>query len=73
VSSAPGDPSLREQRQAREAERLEAAAEDPLVQEVMTRFPGARIVAVREGAAEPEGGRDGAPSAAANQAREDER
>jgi DNA polymerase-3 subunit gamma/tau len=72
VSSAPGAPSLREQRQAREAERLEAAAEDPLVQEVMTRFPGARIVAVREPAAETDGGQDGPPPAAAKQAREDE-
>ena len=51
VSSASGAPSLREQRQAREAERLEEAARDPLVQEVMTLFPGARIVEVRDGAA----------------------
>ncbi len=73
VSSAPGAPSLREQRQARDAERLTAAAEDPLVQEVMARFPGARIVAVRESAAETDGCQDGSPPAAAKQAREDER
>jgi DNA polymerase-3 subunit gamma/tau len=48
VSSEPGAASLREQRRAREAERLEAAAADPLVQEAMTLFPGAKIVAVRE-------------------------
>ncbi len=51
VSSASGAPSLREQRQARDAERLEEAAQDPLVQEVMTLFPGARIVEVRDAAA----------------------
>jgi DNA polymerase-3 subunit gamma/tau len=51
VSGAGGAPSLREQRQARDAERLEEAARDPLVQEVMTLFPGARIVEVRAAAA----------------------
>ena len=50
VSSEAGASTLREQRQAREAERLEEAAQDPLVQEVMTLFPGARIVEVREAA-----------------------
>jgi DNA polymerase-3 subunit gamma/tau len=73
VSSESGAPSLREQRQAREAERLEEAAQDPLVQEVMTLFPGARIVAVREAATEPSGERDESAPPTARQPQEDER
>jgi DNA polymerase-3 subunit gamma/tau len=73
VSSENGAPSLREQRQAREAERLEEAAQDPLVQEVMTLFPGARIVAVREAATEPSGERDESAPPTARQPQEDER
>ena len=73
VSSASGAPSLREQRQAREAERLEETARDPLVQEVMTLFPGARIVAVREAAADQDCDRDGPEPPAAEEAQEDER
>ncbi len=73
VSSASGAPSLREQRQAREAERLEEAARDPLVQEVMSLFPGARIVAVREAAADPGRDRDDPEPPTANEAQEDER
>ena len=73
VSSASGAPSLREQRQARDAERLEEAARDPLVQEVMTLFPGARIVEVREDAAD-KGGERGVPEpSTAQEPQEDEK
>ena len=71
VSSASGAPSLREERQAREAERLEEAAQDPLVQEVMTLFPGARIVAVREAASDLSGIPDDPAPPAARQPREE--
>ncbi len=71
VSSASGAPSLREQRRARKAERLEDAARDPLVQEVMSLFPDARIVAVRD-AADRDGDRDGPEPPAASEAQEDE-
>jgi DNA polymerase-3 subunit gamma/tau len=74
VSSASGAPSLREQRQARDAERLEEAAQDPLVQEVMTLFPGARIVEVREETAADQGGeQDGPEPPTAKELQEDER
>jgi DNA polymerase-3 subunit gamma/tau len=73
VSSASGAPSLREQRQARDAERLEEAAQDPLVQEVMTLFPGARIVEVREAAADQGGERDDPEPPTAKERQEDER
>ena len=61
VSSEPGAPTLRAQRDAERAWRLETAQQDPLVREAMTRFPGARIVEVR-GSAErppPDGAADG--------------
>jgi DNA polymerase-3 subunit gamma/tau len=47
VSSRPATPTLREQRVAAEAATLNAAHEDPLVQKVLSTFPGSRIVAVR--------------------------
>jgi DNA polymerase-3 subunit gamma/tau len=47
VSGEPGAPTLRAQRDAERAWRLETAQQDPLVQEAMSRFPGARIVEVR--------------------------
>jgi DNA polymerase-3 subunit gamma/tau len=40
-------PTLRERASAREAERLSGVAADPLVRQIMTRFPGAQIVGVR--------------------------
>jgi len=40
-------PTLREMAQAREAERTSNAASHPLVQKVLDRFKGARIVDVR--------------------------
>ena len=73
VSSASGAPSLREQRQARDAERLEEAAQDPLVQEVMTLFPGARIVEVRAAAADQGGEQDDPEPPTAKEPQEDER
>jgi DNA polymerase-3 subunit gamma/tau len=48
VSSAPGAPTLRERRREAERERKGAAAEHPLVQAVLSRFPGAEIVDVRD-------------------------
>ena len=47
VSSRPATPTLREQRVAAEAATLNAAHEDPLVQKVLSTFPGSKIVAVR--------------------------
>jgi DNA polymerase-3 subunit gamma/tau len=41
-------PTLREVAKAREDERREGAAGHPLVRKVMERFPGAKIVAIRE-------------------------
>ena len=49
VALVPGSaaPTLRETAQAREAERTSNAASHPLVQKVLDRFKGARIVDVR--------------------------
>lgn len=52
LSSEPGAPTLHEQAQAAERERKGAAATHPLVQAVLTRFPGAQIVDVRDRPAE---------------------
>jgi DNA polymerase-3 subunit gamma/tau len=52
VSSQAGAPTLHEQRRAAERERKTGAAEHPLVQAVLTRFPGAEIVDVRDRGAE---------------------
>jgi DNA polymerase III subunit gamma/tau len=46
-------PTLREMAQAREAERTSSAASHPLVQKVLDRFKGARIVDVRRPEAAP--------------------
>jgi DNA polymerase-3 subunit gamma/tau len=48
LSSEPGQPTLREQAQAAEREVKANAANHPLVQAVLTRFPGAQIVDVRQ-------------------------
>ncbi len=53
VSNEAGQPTLREQNLVRKNERERAAEADARVQEVMARFPGARIVEVRRLAAEP--------------------
>ena len=55
VALVPGSttPTLREAGEAREAERTSNAASHPLVQKVLDRFKGARIVDVRRPEAEP--------------------
>jgi DNA polymerase III subunit gamma/tau len=52
LSSDPGAPTLYEQRQASERERRSDAAGHPLVQAVLSKFPGAQIVDVRQRGAE---------------------
>jgi DNA polymerase III subunit gamma/tau len=47
VSAEPGMPSLRAQADAHKAELKDMVREDPLVQAVLQRFPGAEIVDVR--------------------------
>jgi len=47
VQGATG-PTLAEQAAAREAERLSGVAAHPLVRKVMEKFPGAKIVDIRE-------------------------
>jgi DNA polymerase III subunit gamma/tau len=46
-------PTLREDASAKKAERLSGVAANPVVQKIMTRFPGAEIVAVRSPDAAP--------------------
>jgi DNA polymerase III subunit gamma/tau len=55
VALVPGStaPTLRETAEAREAERVSGAASHPLVQKVLDRFKGARIVDVRRPEAAP--------------------
>ncbi|RAI25932.1 DNA polymerase III subunit gamma/tau, partial [Rhodoplanes elegans] len=60
VSSEQGQPTLRSQQQAREAEAKRGVLADPLVQRVLERFPGSEVVDVRRRDVEPE-----APAAAA--------
>ena len=52
VSAKQGQPSLYAQAQMRKAELKDGVRADPLVQAVLTRFPGAEIVAVRQREAE---------------------
>ena len=47
VSSEPGEPTMYAQEQARKAELKDGVRDDPLVQAVLARFPGAEIVGVR--------------------------
>ena len=47
LSREPGQPTLKAQMDAREAELKRGVRGDPLVQAVLERFPGAEIVAVR--------------------------
>jgi DNA polymerase III subunit gamma/tau len=51
VSAEEGEPTVRSQNDARQAALKTGVTADPLVQAVLTRFPGAEIVDVREGAA----------------------
>jgi DNA polymerase III subunit gamma/tau len=53
VSNAAGQPTLRSQSDAAKNQRERAAEADPRVQEVLARFPGAKLVEVRRLAAEP--------------------
>ena len=48
VSSAPGEPTIAEQKQAEDQARRASAAQDPLLKAAMAAFPGAKIVAVRD-------------------------
>jgi DNA polymerase-3 subunit gamma/tau len=52
LSREPGQPTLKAQLDAREAELKRGVRSDPLVQAVLERFPGAEIVAVRPREAE---------------------
>ena len=54
LSRAEGAPSLREEADAKRREREIGVAQHPLVRSVMERFPGAEIVAVRDGVAAEE-------------------
>ncbi|MGC1662150.1 MAG: DNA polymerase III subunit gamma/tau, partial [Bradyrhizobium sp.] len=53
VSNEAGQPTLRAQSEAAKNQRERAAESDPRVQEVLARFPGAKVVEVRRLAAEP--------------------
>ena len=48
VSTEPGEPTIKAQNEARQAELRIGVRADPLVQAVLARFPGAEIVSVRE-------------------------
>ena len=52
VSGEQGQPTIRSQNEARRAELEHGVQSDPLVKAVLAQFPGAQIVAVREGAQE---------------------
>ncbi len=54
LSRETGEPTLEARRKSAEAHRHQDAAAHPLVREVLSRFPGAQIVDVRDRAAEPE-------------------
>ena len=53
VSNETGQPTLRAQSEVAKNQRERAAESDPRVQEVLARFPGAKVVEVRRLAAEP--------------------
>jgi DNA polymerase-3 subunit gamma/tau len=53
VSNEAGQPTLRSQNQVQKNQRERAAESDPRVQEVLARFPGAKVVEVRKLAPEP--------------------
>jgi len=55
VSKEQGAPTLREQLDARQAEIERGVQSDPLVQAVLSRFPGAKIVGVTQNAPEANG------------------
>jgi DNA polymerase-3 subunit gamma/tau len=53
VSNEAGQPTIRSQNLAEKSARERAAEADPRVQEVLARFPGAKVIEVRRLAAEP--------------------
>jgi DNA polymerase-3 subunit gamma/tau len=53
VSNEAGQPTLRAQNDVMRSQRERAAETDPRVQEVLARFPGAKVVEVRKLAPEP--------------------
>ena len=53
VSNEAGQTTLRSQNEVQKNQRERAAESDPRVQEVLARFPGAKVVEVRKLAAEP--------------------
>jgi DNA polymerase III subunit gamma/tau len=53
VSNETGQPTLREQNLVAKGQRERAAEADPRVKEVLARFPGAKVVEVRQLAPEP--------------------
>ena len=59
VSKEQGAQTMREQADARQADLEESAQDDPLVQAVLNRFPGAKVVNVTQNA--PETGLEAAP------------
>ena len=52
VSNETGEPTLRSQNEVKKNEHARAAEADPRVQEVLARFPGAKVVEVRKLASE---------------------
>ncbi len=65
VSKEEGAPTGRAQAEARQAEVERGVQSDPLVQAVLNRFPGAKIVNVTQAA--PDNGFDGEPPTEAEQ------
>jgi DNA polymerase III subunit gamma/tau len=61
VSAEQGAPSLRTQSEERKTQLKSDARSDPLVQAVLTRFPGAEIVEVRPAGGAPAAGADDVP------------
>ncbi len=55
LSAAQGEPTLGEQEQTADAARRHAAADHPLVRAILEAFPGAKLGAVRDAAADPYG------------------
>jgi len=53
VSNAAGQPTLREQNLVAKGQREAVAEADPRVKEVLARFPGAKVIEVRQLAPEP--------------------
>jgi DNA polymerase III subunit gamma/tau len=67
VSAEAGVPSVRAQAETRKAELKDGVRDDPLVQAVMARFPGAEIVDVRPPAGSPAASAEELPEASPNE------